>query len=510
MSTQTPQGKDAPGAFFFIVPACLGWYNGGDAKSKEEVVVMQADLGLIGLAVMGQNLVLNMERRGFTVAVYNRTYQKTEEFLAQHPDKKLMGAQTLEQLVGQLSRPRRVMLMVKAGAPVDGMIDSLTPLLSPGDVIVDGGNSFYEDTVRRSRRLEAMGIHYLGAGVSGGEEGALLGPSIMPGGSQAAWDLMRDILTAISAEVAGGERCCDYIGPDGAGHFVKTTHNGIEYGDMQLICEAYFLMERLLHMQPAQMAEVFESWNEGDLDSYLIEITGRILRRADPDTGKPLVDVILDEAGQKGTGMWTTQVALAKGVPTPTVGEAVFARCLSAHRALRLEAAQALAGPQATFEGDAEQFLEDIHQALYASKVCAYAQGFDLMAQASEDHGWNLDLGNIAMLWRGGCIIRAQFLSRIKEAYDRNSNLTNLMLDPYFASVLEASGGGWRRVVAEAVRCGVPLPCFASALTYYDGCRTARLPANLLQAQRDYFGAHTYRRLDKDGVYHTQWLEEEV
>jgi len=469
---------------------------------------MQADIALIGLAVMGQNLVLNMERHGYTVAVYNRTFEKTEDFVAANPDKKLLPARDLAELVQLVKKPRRIMLMVKAGAPVDGMIDALLPLLEEGDLIIDGGNSFYEDTMRRSAALEARGIHYLGAGVSGGEEGALNGPSIMPGGSRAAWDMAGEILTAISAEVEGGEKCCAYVGDNGAGHFVKTTHNGIEYGDMQLICEAYYLMDRLLDMSAAEMAEVFAGWNAGDLDSYLIEITANILKRVDPDTGKALVDVILDEAGQKGTGMWTTQTALGKGVAAPTVGEAVFARNLSAHRALRLQAAEVLGSEPAPYTGDRETMLAAIRDALYASKICAYAQGYELLMQASEDHGWNLDLGGIAMLWRGGCIIRARFLSRIKEAYDRDPELACLLLDPYFADQLKRAEKGWRTVVAEAVKAGVPVPCFASALTYYDGIRAARLPANLLQAQRDYFGAHTYRRLDKDGVYHTQWLED--
>ncbi|MGI6200472.1 MAG: NADP-dependent phosphogluconate dehydrogenase [Christensenellales bacterium] len=466
------------------------------------------DIGLIGLAVMGQNLVRNMARHGYRVAVYNRTYAKTEAFLAGPArGEDIHSAATLPELVAMVKKPRRIMLMVQAGAPVDAMIDALIPLMEPGDVIVDGGNSFFKDTIRRAAKVEGAGLNYLGAGVSGGEEGALNGPSIMPGGTRRAWEMMGPVLRDISAKVAGGAPCCDYVGADGAGHYVKMTHNGIEYGDMQLISEAYFLMRELLGMAPAEMAEVFAQWNQGELDSYLIEITADILGRTDPQTGRPLVDVILDAAGQKGTGKWTSQEALELGVAAPTVAEAVFARCMSANKAGRVAAAPALAGPKRAFTGDRQAFIADIGRALYASKICSYAQGFDLMHQAAAQYGWDLRYGDIALLWRGGCIIRAQFLGRIKQAYDRDPDLANLLLDPYFTEVTAQAQDSWRNVVAQAALCGVAAPCFSSALSYYDAFRTANLPANLIQAQRDYFGAHTYRRVDMDGVFHTQWLE---
>ena len=466
----------------------------------------KADIGLIGLAVMGQNLVLNMAAHGYRVAVYNRTTSKTEEFLAGPASgKAIAGAKTLQEFVSLLDRPRKVMLMVQAGGAVDAVISDLVPLLEPGDLIIDGGNSYFKDTRRRAAELEAKGIHYLGTGISGGEEGALKGPSIMPGGSEEAWNLARSILVDISAKV-NGEPCCAYIGTDGSGHFVKMVHNGIEYGDMQLICEAYFLMREVLGLSAERMASIFRAWNSGELRSYLIEITGDILSTVDPKTGKPLVDVIKDEAGQKGTGKWTSQEALDLGVGAPTITEAVYARFLSAIREERLEASSVLPGPDAgPYEGDPDELVEAIGKALYAAKICSYAQGFALLSEAARVYGWRLDLGTIASLWRGGCIIRAQFLDRIKEAYDRDPSLKNLLLDPYFAGALRRSQEPWRRVVSLAAERGIPAPGFSSALAYYDQYRTARLPANLLQAQRDYFGAHTYQRLDEEGIFHTEW-----
>lgn len=469
---------------------------------------MKSDIGLIGLAVMGQNLVLNMESKGYRVSVYNRTEQKTREFMegpAAGKDR-ITAYYTLEDFVASLERPRKVMLMVKAGQPVDIFIDKLLPLLDEGDIIIDGGNSYFKDTIRRTEQLNEKGILYLGTGISGGEEGALKGPSIMPGGNKEAWDQVGKILIDISAKVDGKIPCCDYIGPDGAGHYVKMTHNGIEYGDMQLISEAYFLMKELLGMTAAEMQKVFARWNEGELNSYLIEITADILGRVDEETGKPIVDVILDRAGQKGTGKWTSQEALELGVAAPTIADAVFARCMSAIKEERVEASKVLKGPNKKYEGDREQLIEDIGKALYASKICSYAQGFQLLAEASKVYNWNLKLGDIALLWREGCIIRAQFLDKIKEAYDRDKNLKNLMLDPYFKNVLEEAQDGWRRVVSIAVQHGIPVSSFSSALAYYDAYRRDRLPANLIQAQRDYFGAHTYERVDKEGNFHTEWL----
>lgn len=469
---------------------------------------MKSDIGLIGLAVMGQNLVLNMESKGYRVSVYNRTEQKTREFMegpAAGKDR-ITAYYTLEDFVASLEKPRKIMLMVKAGRPVDIFIDSLVPLLDKGDIIIDGGNSFFKDTIRRTAQLNEKGILYLGTGISGGEEGALKGPSIMPGGNKEAWDQVGKILIDISAKVNGNVPCCDYIGPDGAGHYVKMTHNGIEYGDMQLISEAYFLMKELLGMTATEMQQVFARWNEGELNSYLIEITADILGRIDEETGKPIVDVILDKAGQKGTGKWTSQEALELGVAAPTIADAVFARCMSAIKEERVEASKILKGPEIKYEGDREQLIEDIGKALYASKICSYAQGFQLLSEASKAYSWDLKLGDIALLWRGGCIIRAQFLGKIKEAYDRDKNLKNLMLDPYFKDVLEKSQDSWRRVVSLAVQYGIPASSFSSALAYYDSYRRDRLPANLIQAQRDYFGAHTYERVDKEGSFHTEWL----
>jgi len=484
------------------------WENSIKYKFIERRINMKSDIGLIGLAVMGQNLVLNMESKGYRVSVYNRTEGKTREFMVGPAagKEKISAYYTLEDFVASLEKPRKIMLMVKAGQPVDAFINNLLPLLDEGDIIIDGGNSFFKDTIRRAKELEQKGILYMGAGVSGGEEGALKGPSIMPGGSKEAWDKVGKILMDISAKVEGGVPCCDYIGPDGAGHYVKMTHNGIEYGDMQLISEAYFLMKELLGMSACEMQEVFSRWNEGELNSYLIEITASILGRVDEETGKPIVDVILDRAGQKGTGKWTSQEALELGVAAPTIADAVFARCMSAIKEERVEAAKILKGPEKKYQGNREQLIEDIGKALYASKICSYAQGFQLLAEASKVYGWNLNLGNIALLWRGGCIIRAQFLGKIKEAYDRNKDLKNLMLDPYFKNVLDEAQDSWRRVVCLAAEYGIPASSFSSALAYYDAYRRDRLPANLIQAQRDYFGAHTYERVDKEGSFHTEWF----
>ena len=469
----------------------------------------QADIGLIGLAVMGENLVLNMESRGYTVAVFNRTVAKVDELVAgRGKGKKLVGCHSLSELAGALKRPRRIMMMVKAGPAVDDLIGQLLPYLEKGDILIDGGNSFFPDTVRRTRELEAKGIRFLGVGVSGGEEGALKGPSIMPGGSHSAWPEVKPIFQGIAAKVGPNQDipCCEWVGSDGAGDYVKMIHNGIEYGDMQLICEAYFMMKVLLKLTPPEMAEVFAGWNRGPLDSYLIEITADILRKMDPETGKPLVDVILDRAGQKGTGKWTSQNALDLGIPIPTMMEAVVARSLSAMKEERVAAASRLPGPEARSGLDAKTFLPAIHDALYASKIMSYAQGFQLLRAAAEAYKWDLHYGQIAMLWRGGCIIRARFLEEIKKAYDNEPNLKNLILAPYFTDVIRRSQENWRLAVGEAVRNGIAIPAFSSALAYYDSYRSGQLPANLLQAQRDYFGAHTYERVDKPGVFHTEWM----
>ncbi|NLU10383.1 MAG: NADP-dependent phosphogluconate dehydrogenase [Tepidanaerobacter acetatoxydans] len=468
----------------------------------------KSDIGLIGLAVMGQNLALNIERNGYKISVYNRTSEKTKEFLETSAKDKsrIKGVFSLEELVASLKKPRKIMLMVKAGTAVDAVIDKLVPLMEKGDILIDGGNSYFKDTVRRAKELEQKGIHYMGVGVSGGEEGALKGPSIMPGGSKEAWEQISDIFIKISAKTPNKAPCCDYVGPDGAGHFVKMTHNGIEYSDMQLISEAYFLMKKLLGMTALEMKEIFAEWNQGELNSYLIEITADILGKVDDKTGKPLVDVILDKAGQKGTGKWTSQEALDIGVCIPTITEAVFARYMSSAKEERVEASKILKGPSTSFEGDREQFLEDISKALYASKICSYAQGFDLMAKASDIYSWDLNLGNIALLWRGGCIIRAQFLEKIKQAYDENPQLKNLMLAPYFNQSIENCQAAWRSVVSTAALNGIPVPSFSSALAYYDSYRRHTLPANLIQAQRDYFGAHTYERIDQEGIFHTTWI----
>jgi len=469
----------------------------------------QADIGLIGLAVMGENLVLNIESRGYTVAVFNRTVSKVDDFIhGRARGKNIIGCHSVAELCQSLARPRKVMLMVKAGSAVDDFIELLLPHLERGDIIIDGGNSFFHDTIRRTRELEAKGFLFIGTGVSGGEEGALKGPSIMPGGSYKAWEHVRPIFQAIAAKVDDGTPCCDWVGSDGAGHFVKMVHNGIEYGDMQLICEAYQLLRDCAGMSVPELQQTFESWNQGDLDSYLIEITKEILKKTDPETGAPMVDVILDTAGQKGTGKWTSTTALDLGVPAPTIAEAVFARCMSALKEERTAAAKKLRGPRAKLSGPRQKFIEAVRDALYASKVCSYAQGFALMREAAKEYNWKLDFGSIALMWRGGCIIRAQFLGRIKEAFDRKKKLPNLLLDPYFKKIISKSQRNWRKVVMTAAKLGVPIPAFSSALAYFDSYRSERLPANLLQAQRDYFGAHTYERIDKPRgqFFHTDWL----
>ena len=470
----------------------------------------KADIGLIGLAVMGENLVMNMESKGFTVAVYNRTTDKVDAFLAgRAKGRNILGCHTLTELRDALAKPRKVMLMVKAGQPVDEYIKKLLAVLEPGDVIVDGGNSHFPDTIRRAALVESKGLLYVGTGVSGGEEGALKGPSMMPGGSPAAWPLVKPVFQAICAKVDGGVPCCDWVGENGAGHFVKMVHNGIEYGDMQLICEAYQLMRDVLGMSAGEMSEVFAEWNRGELDSYLIEITRDILAYRDEDGGA-LVDKILDTAGQKGTGKWTAIAALDEGVPLTLIGEAVFARCLSAIKDERVSAAQVFAREAPAYQGDKKELIDAIRQALYASKIISYAQGYALMRAAAKSYGWNLNYGGVALMWRGGCIIRSVFLGRIKEAFDREPRLSNLLLDPYFADTVKACVPAWRKVVAAAVTSGVPAPAMSAALSYFDGYTSERLPANLLQAQRDYFGAHTYERTDRPRgeFFHTNWTGE--
>jgi 6-phosphogluconate dehydrogenase len=467
----------------------------------------QQDFGIIGLAVMGQNLALNVESKGFSAVAFNRTTARTEEFMAGPArGKNIIGAKTIEEFAAALKRPRKAMIMVKAGSPVDQVIEELVPLLDRGDVIIDGGNSFFQDTIRRNKMLAEKGILYLGTGVSGGEEGARHGPSIMPGGQREGYDLVAPILTKIAAQVEG-EPCCTYLGPDGAGHYVKMVHNGIEYGDMQLIAEAYFLMKNALNLDARRLHDVFAKWNEGELNSYLIEITRDIFTVRDEEARQPLVEVILDKAGQKGTGKWASQSALDLGVAAPTIAEAVFARCMSAVKEERVAASSILRGPSTTYGGDQKTFIEAIRQALYASKVCSYAQGFALMREAGKEYGWDLGFGEIAKIWRGGCIIRARFLHRITEAYQRDPNLPNLMLDPFFKGILERAQENWRHVIASAATLGYPIPAFSSALAYFDSYRRERLPANLIQAQRDYFGAHTYERVDKPGTFHTEWTK---
>ena len=466
-----------------------------------------SDIGLVGLAVMGENLVLNIESRGFSVSVYNRTVEKVDNFVnGRGKGKKILGARSIEELVASLKRPRKVMLMVKAGKAVDDFIEMLIPHLEPGDIIIDGGNTHFPDTNRRTKYVESKGLLYIGTGVSGGEEGALRGPSIMPGGSPEAWAAVKPIFQAIAAKVDGGSPCCDWVGKDGAGHFVKMVHNGIEYGDMQLICEAYQVMKDLLGMTAAEMHDVFAEWNKGDLDSYLIEITRDILGYKDTD-GSHVVDNILDTAGQKGTGKWTAVAALDQGIPLTLIGESVFARCLSAQKDERVVASKILTGSKPEFTGDRSAFIEDLRKALLASKIVSYAQGYALMRSASEDYKWDLNYGGIALMWRGGCIIRSVFLGKIKDAFDKNPDISNILLDPYFTGKILEAQAGWRNVVTQAISAGIPVPAFSTALCYFDAYRSERLPANLLQAQRDYFGAHTYERLDKPRgeFFHTNW-----
>lgn len=466
-----------------------------------------SDIGLIGLAVMGENLVLNMESKGFRVTVYNRTTSKVDDFLAgRAKGKNIAGAHTVEEFVKSLARPRKVMIMVKAGSAVDDMINTLIPHLEKGDIIIDGGNTHFPDTNRRTAIVEREGLLYIGTGVSGGEEGALLGPSIMPGGSKAAWPAVKPIFQAIAAKVDDGSPCCDWVGENGAGHFVKMVHNGIEYGDMQLICEAYQIMKDLLKMSADEMHVVFREWNEGELNSYLIEITRDILAYRDEE-GEPLVEKILDTAGQKGTGKWTGVAALDLGVPLTLIGEAVFSRCISAVKDERVTASKILRGPAPGFSGEKESLLNDLREALYASKIVSYAQGYTLMRAAADEYKWDLNYGGIALMWRGGCIIRSVFLAKIKEAFDNNPLITNLLLDPFFREKMEKAQNGWRNVVSVAVANGIPVPAISSALGYFDGYRCERLPANLLQAQRDYFGAHTYERTDRPRgeFFHTNW-----
>jgi 6-phosphogluconate dehydrogenase len=467
----------------------------------------RADIAVIGLAVMGQNLILNMNDHGFTVAAFNRTISKVDEFLANEAKgTQIIGAHSIEEMVALLKRPRRVMLMVKAGKPVDEFIDALLPHLEPGDIIIDGGNSLFDDTARRTKYVESKGLLYIGTGVSGGEEGARRGPSIMPGGSPAAWPHVKDIFQAISAKVEDNTPCCDWVGENGAGHYVKMVHNGIEYGDMQLICEAYNLMRTGLGMTADEMHTVFAEWQQGELNSYLIEITRDILAFKDTD-GQPMVDKILDTAGQKGTGKWTVMSSQELGIPITLIAEAVYARMISAFKDQRVTASTKLRGPNPLIKGDRAKILEDIRKALYASKIISYAQGYMLMRAAAEQYKWNLNYGGIALMWRGGCIIRSVFLGKIKEAFERNSKLQNLMLDPFFKKALNGSHRSWRNVVATAVKKGIPVPALSTALAFYDGYRTEKLPANLLQAQRDYFGAHTYERLDqpRGQFFHTNW-----
>ena len=487
-----------------------------------------SEIGLIGLAVMGQNLALNIADHGFQISVYNRTTEKTGKFVAENPNTPggLVGCTTLEEFVGSLSRPRKIVLLVQAGAGTDAVIDGLVPLLAQGDIIIDGGNSKWTDPIRREKALREKGLRFIGSGVSGGEEGARFGPALMPGGDREAYKLLEPVWNAVAAKVdrktgrpllgaapgkpvKGGVPCNTYIGPDGAGHYVKMVHNGIEYGDMQMICEAYDLMRNVLGMSAPEIGRVFAKWNKGALDSFLVEITADILQQADPVTGQPIVDLILDTAGQKGTGKWTSVSALDMGVPAPTVAEAVFSRCLSAVKDERVAASRILAGPKKKFAGNRAAFLKAIHDALYCSKICSYAQGFQLMREAQKEYQWTLNFGKIAQIWRGGCIIRAVFLQKITEAFGANPKLANLLLDPYFNATVKKAQHNWRHVVATAVTFGVPVPTFSSALSYYDGYRAARLPANLLQGQRDFFGAHTYERLDqpRGKFFHIDWPE---
>lgn len=470
-------------------------------------MIGKCDIGLIGLAVMGQNLVLNMEDHGFSVAVYNRTTERTQEFMEEHAaGRNISAATSVEEFVDVLKRPRAILLMVKAGAPVDAVIDQLVPHLEPGDLIIDGGNSFYQDTERRAKGLEEKDLHYIGTGISGGEYGARYGPSIMPGGQPEAYERVRSILEAIAARV-NGDPCVTYIGPRGAGHYVKMVHNGIEYGDMQLIAESYDILRRAGGLSAAELHAAFAEWNQGELESYLIEITADIFVNMDDETGKPLVDVILDEAKQKGTGKWTSQDALDLGAPIPTINAAVESRIISAFKEERVAASQVLSGPAVKFEGDRAALIQDVRRALFAAKICSYAQGMALLRAASQEYDYNLNLAAIARIWRGGCIIRAGFLNDVSAAFAQDPGLPNLLLDPYFKEAVESRQDALRRVIQTAVGLGIPCLALSASLAYYDAYRTARLPANLTQAQRDYFGAHTYRRLDKEGIFHTEWVK---
>jgi 6-phosphogluconate dehydrogenase len=474
-------------------------------------MTQQCDIGLIGLAVMGENLALNIESRGYRVAVHNRTTSKVDEFMAgRAKDRKFVGCHSIEDVVKNLAKPRKIMMMVKAGPAVDDLINSLVPLLKRGDILIDGGNTYYADTERRTKQIEEKGLLYIGTGVSGGEEGALKGPSMMPGGSSDAWPAVKPIFQAISAKVGPKNDipCCEWVGPRGAGHYVKMVHNGIEYGDMQLICEAYYMMREALGLTNEELYDVFAEWNRGELDSYLIEITRDIFSVKDKEAGGFLVDKIMDRAGAKGTGKWMSQLALDHGVPSTLVTEAVYARCLSAMKDARVRASKVLKGPSQKYTGDRKAFIEKIRHALYASKICSYAQGFVQLQAAADEYDWPLSYGDCALLWRGGCIIRAVFLDRIKEAFDKDPKLENLLLAPYFAKAVDDVQDDWRHVVSTAALLGIPVPAFSAALAYCDGYRRDRLPANLLQAQRDYFGAHTYERLDKPGTFHTDWLRE--
>jgi 6-phosphogluconate dehydrogenase len=470
----------------------------------------QCDIGLIGLGVMGENLVLNMESKGFSVAVFNRTTEVTEKFATGRAQgKNIQATTTMEEFIAALKKPRIAMIMVKAGPPVDAVINQITPLLEKGDVIIDGGNSLFTDTQRRDKELEAKGIHFVGMGVSGGEEGALKGPSLMPGGSRESWEIIAPIFQKIAAQV-DGEPCCRYIGPGGAGHYVKMVHNGIEYGDIQLICESYAILQHVLEMGAPQLAEAYSEWNRGELNSYLIEITSEIFRKIDPDTGKPLLDVILDKAGQKGTGLWTLQAAIKQSVVISTINAAVEARVISARKEERVAASKILPQPKVRkFKGNRDRLVIAVRDALYASKIISYAQGMELLHSGSTAYEWNLNLSDIATIWRGGCIIRAKFLNRIVQAYNRDPALHNLLLDRYFTRVIKKAQRNWRVAVSAAVKQGVAVPAFSASLAYFDSYRSARLPANLLQAQRDFFGAHTYERIDKPGVFHTEWMESE-
>lgn len=470
---------------------------------------MTQQIGVVGMGVMGKNLALNIESRGYSVALYNRTSDVTEEVIAEHPNKKFKAAYTVEEFVAAIEKPRRILLMVKAGQPNDATIKTLLPYLDQGDILIDGGNTYFEETIRRSEELADSGINFIGTGVSGGEEGALKGPSIMPGGQKAAYDLVAPILEEISAKAEDGAPCVTYIGPDGAGHYVKMVHNGIEYGDMQLIAEAYDLMKQILGLSVEEMADIFKEWNQGELDSYLIEITADILTRKDDlGTGKPVVDVILDAAGNKGTGKWTSQSALDLGVPLPLITESVFARFISAYKEERVNASKVLTGPEVRFEGDKEALLEKIRKALYFSKIMSYAQGFAQLRTASKEYDWALPMGDIAKIWRAGCIIRARFLQKITDAYEKDADLANLLLDDYFKEITDNYQAAVRDVVSVAVQAGVPVPTFASGIAYFDSYRAERLPANLIQAQRDYFGAHTYERTDQEGIFHYDWYND--